>query len=60
MDHVQELFVVDAAVRWRDRRFGAWGWIRVPAGEGLDVVVAKAGRLLHKTRPAFALPDGRG
>ena len=60
VDHVQELVVVDAAVRWRDRRFGAWGWIRVPAGQGLDVVVSKPGRLLYKTRPAFALPDGRG
>ena len=59
-EHVQELFVVDAAVQWRGRRIGAWGWIRVPAGEGLEVVVTEAGRLLHKTRPAFALPDPAG
>jgi hypothetical protein len=56
-EYVQELLIVDAAVRWCGRRFGAWGWIRVPAGQDLEVVVSKPGRLLHKTRPEFALPD---
>jgi quercetin dioxygenase-like cupin family protein len=56
LDVVQELLVIDAAVAWRGQRLGPRGWLRVPAGEGIEVEVLQAGMLLHKTRPAFAIP----
>lgn len=54
---VQELFVIDGAVSWRGRRLGARGWLRVPVAEGIEVRASGSARLLHKTRPAFAVPE---
>jgi quercetin dioxygenase-like cupin family protein len=56
-EDVQELFVIDGAVQWRDLVFERHGWLRVPAGEAIEVRVLAAASLLHKTRPAFALPE---
>lgn len=54
---VQEVFVIDGSVRWREQTVNAWGWIRVPAGVALELLALAPARLLHKTRPAFAIPD---
>jgi len=56
LDEVQELLVIDGAVHWEGERLGARGWIRVPAGQGIEIRAAQPSRLLHKVRPAFALP----
>jgi quercetin dioxygenase-like cupin family protein len=57
-NHLQEVLVIEGAVRWRDQAIGKHGWLRVPAGEALELTVTAPSRLLHKTRPAFALPGG--
>ncbi|MEQ8860115.1 MAG: cupin domain-containing protein [Pseudomonadales bacterium] len=55
---IQELFVIYGAVRWADRTLGARGWLRVPAGEPIRVTALEPTRLLHKIRPAIAVPGG--
>jgi hypothetical protein len=55
-DHVQEVLIIEGAVQWRDQQVGERGWLRVPAGEGVSIVAEVPCRLLHKTRPSFALP----
>jgi len=57
-EEVQEVLVLEGAVRSRDRVLGERGWIRVPAGEGLALAATAPARLLHKTRPRTALPGG--
>lgn len=57
LDRVQEVLIIDGAVRWRERTLNAWGWLRVPAGEALEFDALVPSRLLHKSRPAFALPN---
>jgi hypothetical protein len=54
--HVQELLVIHGAIDWQVHRFDAWGWLRVPVGERIEATALMPTRLLHKTRPAFALP----
>jgi quercetin dioxygenase-like cupin family protein len=53
---VQEVFVVSGSVTRQSRRLDAHGWLRLPAGEGVTLQALSAVRLLHKTRPAFAVP----
>lgn len=55
-ESVQEVLVVEGAVEWESQIIGAWGWLRVPAGEGIELTASASSRLLYKTRPAFALP----
>jgi len=55
VDVVQELLVIEGAVHWGGRRLDARGWVRVPAGQGIEIRAAEPSRLLHKTRPDFAL-----
>ncbi|MEQ8482984.1 MAG: cupin domain-containing protein [Pseudomonadales bacterium] len=55
-DWVQELLVIDGIIGSGGHRFGPWGWLRVPAGEGMALTIEQDARWLHKTRPAFALP----
>ncbi len=57
-DRVQELFVIEGSIRWSERSLGARGWLRVPAGEGVRITAAEPCRLLHKIRPAVAVPGG--
>lgn len=57
-EHVQEVLVAQGAVNWQGHAVAAWGWLRVPAGRTLDLTVTAPARLLHKTRPGFALPGG--
>jgi hypothetical protein len=54
--HVQELLVIEGAIDWREHRLASWGWLRVPVGERIEATALMPTRLLHKTRPAFALP----
>lgn len=54
-DVVQEVLVVEGSVRYAGQPLGRWGWLRVPAGEGARIEVERPCRLLHKTRPEFAL-----
>lgn len=56
-DQVQEVLVIEGAVRCAGMRLGRWGWLRVPAGEGVVIRADSECRLLHKTRPAFALAE---
>jgi anti-sigma factor ChrR (cupin superfamily) len=56
IDDVQELFVMEGSVLWGGRRLDARGWIRVPAGQGIEIRATAPSRLLHKVRPEFALP----
>ena len=56
-EHVQEVLVLDGLIQWRDQRIGRWGWLRLPVGEGGQISAIEPCRLLHKTRPAFALAD---
>lgn len=59
-DAVQEVLVVDGSVRWREETLNAWGWLRIPAGEPMEFEALEPSRLLHKSRPAFALPHATG
>lgn len=59
-DEVQEVLVIDGAVRCGEMRLDRWGWLRVPAGEGVVIHIETPCRLLHKTRPAFALGEFGG
>lgn len=53
---VQEVFVISGEVSWQHHALPARSWLRLPAGEGAELQVASNARLLHKTRPAFAVP----
>ncbi len=53
---VQEVLVLEGRVTWSHQRVPAPGWLRVPAGEGIELSADAPTRLLHKTRPPFALP----
>jgi hypothetical protein len=54
---VQEVLVVDGAIRWEDVLLPRHGWLRLPAGQPLSIHATEPCRLLHKTRPAYAVPD---
>lgn len=56
-EQVQEVLVVEGSVRWRRRSLNGWGWLRVPLGQGIELEATAASRLLHKTRPAYAVPS---
>lgn len=53
---VQEVFVISGEVSWQGHALPARSWLRLPAGDGAELEVASDARLLHKTRPAFAVP----
>ena len=55
-DTVQEVLVVSGAVAWNGHALGERGWLRVPAGEGMHLAAMDGALLLHKTRPAYAVP----
>lgn len=54
---VQEVLIIDGRVRWNRDELGARGWLRVPAGAMVALEALAPTHLLHKTRPAFAVPD---
>jgi quercetin dioxygenase-like cupin family protein len=55
-DVVQELLLLRGEIDWHRQRLCPWGWLRVPAGQAIELLVAEDARWLHKTRPPFALP----
>ena len=57
---VQELFVIEGQVAWEGRTLGPRAWLRVPAGAAIDIRVSAPSRLLHKIRPAHAVPSSDG
>lgn len=60
VDRVQELFVIEGEVVWEGRRLETRGWLRLPAGEAIRITAAAPSRLLHKIRPAVAVPRATG
>ncbi len=53
---VQEVLIVEGVVSWLDQPIAAPGWLRVPAGAKIELTTGVPSRLLHKTRPEFAVP----
>ncbi len=53
---VQEVLLLDGHAKWDDVTLDRHGWLRVPAGEGISLEVAADCRVLHKTRPGYAIP----
>ncbi len=53
---VQEVLLLDGCAAWGDVTLHRHGWLRVPAGEGIFLQVKADCRLLHKTRPGYAIP----
>ena len=54
---VQEVLLLDGRAEWGDVTLDRHGWLRVPAGEDISLQVEADCRLLHKTRPGYAIPD---
>ena len=47
----QEVLVVEGSVRANEQSLGRLGWLRMPAGEILEIEFVTPGRVLTKTRP---------
>ena len=56
-DVVQEVLMLEGGAAWEGQYLPRWAWLRVPPGQGIELQATAPSRLLHKTRPAFALPD---
>ena len=53
---VQEVLLLDGSAGWGDVTLHRHCWLRLPAGEGISLALAADCRLLHKTRPGYAIP----
>ena len=50
---VEELLVLEGALRQGDRALPAWSWARVPVGEEMSFEVVEPSRVFIKTRPVY-------
>lgn len=59
-DQLQEVLVLEGELAQDGQRLPRWSWLRLPAGEGAELVAHTAARLLHKHRPECSLESRNG